>query len=553
MRNTILLICLSGLVFLCACVAEQTATPVPEPAPAVQAEKVPSKEIQTKVVTPEPEQKADLAPEPEPKPEPVPSLSRLSVRSVPDSALLTLVDKDQVLAQGEAVLLPAGTYTVQAKLKGFQPGTQEVVLDGVTPGEILIQLEKIPTHGPVWITPSREKANLLVDGKAVGRGKIKLNRIRFGSLNIEGIEPLTRTTRWYGTVHADHQSEKGSRLSLPMTLQRKYKGQWLEGTKALALEQADYNRKKVRNPVMVTLNAGPELLTKIRASGEDAQQNLFKVMRPGDRIRIQGNDGTWILWKRTIEMDEAFLEAMENFTAGIVQTPAWKSESPAQTAKAKADPQWIAQAAFLLHHLRSPLPLVDLEPGQLKSCETIYRSVKDKELTLLAKGGAGLNFGPGVPVVRQDDFVMANIPAGASPLEIKWNRPPNRLLVVSDTPGAVISHVDPVQLQIHDKEIINLGPKAVKTIIRMTRLPDTPVWDREEISALSPLGVPLDLSFDEIGPHDHQGQYIRSWIVRYKDGAGTTQRQLTAPYAVGEQVREGRTDIFFRRKESVKK
>ena len=278
-------------------------------------------------------------------------------------------------------------------------------------------------------------------------------------------------------------------------------------------------------------------------------QGLHSLLRVGDRIRFSRGSREWLVWKRNATVEEDFTMAVEAMQQGAALTLPWEKD-PAAALRIEVEKDPVAAIALALHRKRADMPILYLSQNQLASSgETFPRSKADEELTLIAKGGQKIS-AAGMEIRTWAGVTVGRIPAGDGVMAVQWQKPPEKLLVVSDTPAKLAVPAAADVLQIREKKIVTLA--AGYNVYELTRLsagPDFPEgWSRKLFKPTGPLAAQMDLSQDEIGPHDREGAYRRTWLVRYRTAdRGAHQRQLDCRYEVSGNPKDFSSDRFLRR------
>ncbi|MEZ4599571.1 MAG: PEGA domain-containing protein [Syntrophotaleaceae bacterium] len=441
-----------------------------------------------------------------------------------------------------------GDHLLSVTVPSYQ---QEKMPFTVGPGEsrtFHFDLKKIPTHGRVQIQTSMAGASIFVDGKLVGKGRADLPAVPFGSHRVQATLHLDAVTRLVAEAGLTISEAENHLLQLQLTVrERLFKGRWMAESEALAQEDAHYRAHKVANPVTLHARLTPEALQMLREK-QDADRFLHEMMRVGDRLLIEGNGGKWNIWKRSPELTPDFKLLVGALQSGRpVQMP-WKKEKEVRSSVIKIGSDVLPALAFGLHEARTVLPLLHLAGGQIGARgETLQRNPGDGEITLLVLGGDDLVL-PGKVAKPGEGLSLARIPAGKGQLQLQWQVSPKRVLAISDAdaPFSLPSALE--DLQINEKRILPIASQVkVGRLVRWTTGPDYQGWKRQEFTTSGPFADQLDLSRDEIGPHERSGAYRRLWLVIYSLEGGSSQRQVEASYQVIDQLKDNRSDRFFRR------
>lgn len=444
--------------------------------------------------------------------------------------------------------LPEGAVRFVVRADGYVESVHDVV---VVPGETVsldIAMSAVPTSGPLAVAASDAGAVISVDGKKAGAGRVRLGSVPFGEHKAVAVKQLAPHVRLYGEGVAKVDSAQGASLDIALAEQRRFDGRWLPAGDALRREAKRYRSARVGNPVEVRCALDGAVAARLRGD-KSLGAALHGVMRVGDRALFAAPDGEWVFWKRNARPADEYAATLRAFADSRPHAVPFAHEAAARKAAVSLGGNPLAEVALALHSARSRLPLLDLVGGQLGASATVFRSAADGPLAVVAQGGEGLAVG-GQAVQAAGGVSVLHVPAADAPLAISWAKRPERLLVAGDAPSP-LSRIPAAgaELRIHEKLIVPFGSDSVTHITRLSWVPEGGKWRTQDIEGTSPMGIAIDLGTDEIGPHAKKGSYKRLWIVRYRDEKAQTQRQLGVAYTVGDEVKSGRTDRFFRRSE----
>ena len=266
------------------------------------------------------------------------------------------------------------------------------------------------------------------------------------------------------------------------------------------------------------------------------------IMRVGDRISFAADGGQ--LWKRFDEPDFAFIRQIAALAEDAPPGSRFAADNQVTPARA-SNVDSLAVLAFALHRARNRYPLLYLGEKQLAATgETVYRAESDGPLTIVAQSSSDISVA-GVTFRSAGDLHIGEAVTGVGPIKLNWAKTPKRVLVVSDQNSLAWSP-PAVRLKRSEKRIVDLGSAGkIAHVSRFTRRP-TGNWIREVFEAGGPMAGRIDLSRDEVGPHDLAGEYIRLWIVRYESSGELSQRQLHLDYSVGPEAAKLGTGRFLR-------
>ena len=321
----------------------------------------------------------------------------------------------------------------------------------------------------------------------------------------------------------------------------------LSHDEVLRREADRYRSQEIANPVSLHARVTGQAMRELSRISRVAE-NLHRVMRVGDRIVFEPNGGSRTLWKRNREITPEFRAAVAALLRGKKVELPWKSEPERRRVSVTIKSDTLAGLAFALYRARAELPLLDLSGGQLAaSGETIQRIRRDGTITVLIEGGAGLQI-PGRVLKIGKNLHLVQISAGNGPLELRWQNAPDQLLAISDSSSPFSNLAAVGDLQLQEKRILSIAKGArVKSFTRLSSGPAYKGWRRQEFAPSGPLSSQIDLSRDEVGPHDRSGKYQRLWIVTYQVDGGLTQRQVECSYTVIDKEKKFGSDKFLRR------
>lgn len=489
--------------------------------------------------------------------------AEVAIRATPAQASIAI--GGEVLATGSLdTELDAGEHALLISHPGYQAHTETLA---VTPGQeitrdiVLLATEApppeaapapppppapAPTHGSVELVPSPSNAVLSLGQRSLGEGAQRIDALAPGGHTVSGVAPLDAVRRLVG--EARFELEAGALLRVPITLERSerlFEGAWLPAADAQARELARYRGARVSEPFALIV----EEALRPRLCGLDAlAPALMQILRVGDRLVSPSAGAPAAIWKRHAQTTHEFDAAVAAWCAGESTPYEWADDTARRVRVPVQTEDPLASLAFGLHQARSAHPLLDLGAAQLPAAGIEIQRVRgDGVLTLIAQGGAGFD-----PVSQSawssGTLVLARFPAGDGPHALRWQTPPQRLLIISDTRAPVVEYDGQAVLLRGEKRLINLLDQvSVKRMTRLSHGPDFEGWQRSAIDTSGPLGFQLDLASDEIGPHERAGDYRRLWVLEYTQGGQTTQRQVELRYRVTDDVKEVESSEFLRR------
>jgi hypothetical protein len=399
----------------------------------------------------------------------------------------------------------------------------------------------IRNSGPVSVVADASEAVLYVNGRHVGKGRIDGIQSEFGRIEGEAILQISEHVRRYGKNSAEHYSSSGTEMLIPLHTERLFDGQWMSEQEALAAEQADYLSRRVGAPVSLRCHLDDHSFQMLREN-YDFPAQLHAISRIGDRIILEHNKSKWIFWKRSKDIDPDYKIMAESFFQGNVVTLPWKEE---RTRIEKINSANISDMAFAIHKGRGDCPLLSGTGAMHGQDITVKYAASDSGLTVLvdAKGPVEVH---GVLLEKVGDLLIGSA-HGDGQIRLGLPSSESRVLIVSDAISPISEPELLDELLIGEKVLVSFGNVKVLGLTRITYDPYQKAWQRSDAEAFDPMGQALDLSVDEIGPHDQPGQYKRSWIVQYQTANGLSQRQFDGIYSVGTILKKVRSDKFFRR------
>jgi len=445
-----------------------------------------------------------------------------------------------------------GEHVIEFRKEGYVSDQKNITILAGEPSQINVELEAIPTSGFVSISTRPRGGSIYMDGKKIGTGDVDLPDLPFDNYTLKGALVTSPYERRFAETTLTHSETGPYTFTLFLDKsQLKIEDRWIDEKEALAIEQARYEQNRSDNPIGLKARLSESAYQAI-ADVDRLAEIFHHSMRVGDRIQLEYDNRTWLLWKRHDQITPEFYAAVEAFVAGTPHTDPWKADEPAAWAM-PADHQYILSAiVFGLHGMRGDMPLIDLGGEQLgKDHETIYRTQVDGPLTLVAEGGEIVSInGTTPPSTLVADLLVVHLPPDNAPLRVDWKHAPERLLVVSDISIDFMHSPDSRTLQVHEKTMVDLvEAREVKELVRISGGPDYGGWQRVRIKYSVPMADLINLNRDEIGPHQTAGTYRRIWLPQYMQEDGLSQRQLGATYQVGGGIKDFESDVFLRRKE----
>jgi len=522
------------------------------PAPAPAAEAATPEAATPEAATPEaatPEAATPEAATPEAAtPEAATPAAELIVRVTPAEAHLKV--DGQSVRPGAALALAPGRYTVEAEHEAHFPSQSSVDL---APGEqrsVMLELEPLPTAADLTVQAHHPEARLVLAGEDIGSGAVTLGQQPFGDYPVESIRGLDRWRRERAERSIRFERDGPSRFVLDRPrLEYHYDGQWWPSEQALERERGAYQAQRVDQPVYLRATADAGVLQAL-AERDDLAEWLHGLLRPGDRLAVHGDGFEVLFWARATQALPAFVEAAEALRRQADYRPPWQDRHPPEQARQTTLSE-VADLAFALLALRPQSPMLSLDRRALAALDggiEFQRSPDDGRVHVLAQGGQALA-GMGEPLQPgAHQLIEYRLAPGNGAHALSWEEPPERLLVVPER-GPRIAAPEPVELLRGEKHLTVVALAATPMRLRQftTRLDDPAPGHWQTLQARVGPSQALDLREVEMGPHSRHGQYRRIWVFEFGQGELTTQRQVQAGYAVGEQAIETESGLFLRR------
>jgi hypothetical protein len=471
----------------------------------------------------------------------------LALRGQPAGAEVSL-DGAPVGALPLTTQVKAGDHKVAVSAAGFLSQEKTVTVAAGQPTRLTFRLEKAPTPVvDVRFATRPAGGQILFGDEPLDAAAPRIDGLKPGTYKVHGVKDLDALTRLTGERTFSVPvggSKKPLEVVVPLTQrQLRYDNTWMDAAAALRREARRYGAQRVARPVEVKVRL---TAAEHQALAQDPHlaEALDAILRVGDRVRFEQGGQTWTLWKRDRAITPAFRLAVDAFCAGTA-APDWWHAAPAQVVRAQPDLGAIALA--LARGLGDPL--LDLGRTQLSDRgETVYRDAADGRLTLVVLGTQGLSVS-GAETESFGPLTLARVAPGSGPLRLAWTHRPERLVVAAPAHLAAVTPPPAgAALKADEKRIVRLADAGqVQQLVRFTRGPDHPGWQRETTRHGGPLAGQMDLSRDELGPNGVAGEYRRAWVLVLKTAAGTTQRQVQTSYRVLSAIKDPTGDRFLRR------
>ena len=448
--------------------------------------------------------------------------------------------------------LSAGRYRVEAQSVGYLPLTKEFEVSAEVPVHLQLQFAPEPTSAPLLINTTPAGAELFVDGQPVGKAPLTLESLDFGTYRIGAYVYSDADTRvaFEGFVVFNQDSPGSLELTLELE-QHRFEGDWYKRAeaerRAAEAEEKAYRKARTRNPLEIRLKLADLGDKKVTRLG-DFSRDLFRLLRVGDRLRVDLAGRKHLVWRRSRRRNDAFRSQVKAlWTNRPIELEF--ADDPARVILVEPGGSLIATVGYRLYRRLNDQPILDLG-GAMHELQgiTLHTLAADGSTTLLTFGGRNIVVnGCSLRSTRQLGFMWLR--AADRKLELKWEEAPQRILVVSRKNTVLKPTVASVALNRNQKELVDLGVAGrVQAIHRFTRHPEG-AW--RHVAKEPGIGLPgaMDLNSDEVGPHAVAGQYKREWLIEYEAAEGkSATRQVALDYTVGEVDHPVRSSEFIRRK-----
>jgi hypothetical protein len=329
-----------------------------------------------------------------------------------------------------------------------------------------------------------------------------------------------------------------------------FEDRWVSPSDYIRLEEQRYRKYRVASPIEIVSLINNEQLSSL-SSHKQLTDTLMGILRVGDRIVIKEGSNKWVIWKRYEKLTNEFRKSTISIGKTNASTEIWSPDPIAlHSVKIKPGKEALLEIALLLHRARNMYPHMDLQYDQLtKQGYTLKRNLLDGELTVVVCGGAAIKADE-FKTEQYGDFSIIRISQGNSPVSLTWADTPKSILGISDKQISLMALPEKLLLLKNEKKSVQLSNTSkVSSFVRFTNGPNSKGWKQQEFNLSGPLGFQMDLSRDEVGPHDLSGEYQRIWIVQFSDGKDgvVTQRQTSMKYAVKGDEKEAISNEFIRR------
>ena len=465
----------------------------------------------------------------------------VSFSVTPPEALVLL--NGELLSQGSwKGELDVGEYELSVTLENYYPQEQNLAIEPGKAVSLNVELKSTPVRADLKLS-APANASIYFKDKKLGVQTASLQQLPPGNYSYTAIKPVDDVTRFIGIKSFRVQTRGNFTVTLETKQkQRFFEGQWHDQGKAVDLEQARFDKQSVTNPVATVVELDENTLNQWRNTPSLAEY-LHTVLRVGDRIIMQKGSGRWDIWKRHHEMTRDFQAVVDSFANNRSLPEVVNRSGSIQPTLTLTDVN-LEQMALVMHRSRNPFALLDLNAGQLPDdAIEIRRSKADGEITLLATGTPPTIANKEWQTVGQ--LSLLRLSAKDEAIQVQWTEAPGQLLAVSDT-VLNLPELQDEELKQQQKQAVVFNPEYdISKINRLTVNPqNTSHW--ETFDRTGPLGGMLDLSRDEIGPHNQAGNYLRVWLLTL-DNNGATQRQISQKYHVIDKTRVAESREFLRR------
>ncbi|MCP4406786.1 MAG: PEGA domain-containing protein [Gammaproteobacteria bacterium] len=477
--------------------------------------------------------------------------AELSINVLPQDAAISI--NGQEIGSGPyRAEIDEGVYTLDLLHPDYFSKQETVRIVPGTPAVYDFELEQKPTQGPLMLHTEPDGGEIFFQGKLVGEGQVDLGLVGFGGYTLRAVKTIDGQTRLVGFSTVMVDSPQQTRIVILMEQREHlFEGAWMPASLAKQKEKMRYLAQRVVNPISLDVDLGPQAYRMLQTK-KGLAQHLMAIFRVGDQMRLHSGEGSWEIWKRHSELTNEFSSSVDAFQRQKTRAASWILDTASKdrlgNVQIEEEKNVLAELAIALHRLRANHAILDLKKGQLSNGgESVYRSLKDGPLTLVAMGGDALEFGE-AQTYRADSLLLAKFSRSDQPLKIDWTQSPLALLVISNRSVSLREQENLLTLKSQEKKIRPLisGLKVV-SLDQLSNGPDYEGWRRERFVAQGPFSSQIDLSKAEIGPNYKPGTYYRTWIITYDEHGVFTQRQLATEYRVGEEIKDFEADKFLRR------
>ena len=447
--------------------------------------------------------------------------------------------------------LSGGRYRVEARAAGHLPLAKEFEVASEEPVRLELQFTPEPTSAPLLIITQPPGAELFLDGEPVGKAPQTLESLEFGTYRIGAYLNSDEDNRvvFEGNLVFNQESPGSLELTLERE-QRRFEGEWYEQAVADRLaaeaEEKAYRKARIRNPVEIRLKLAALGDKKVTRLG-DFSRDLFRLLRVGDRLRVELAGRKHLVWKRSRQRSAAFRNQVRAlWTNRPIELK--YAKDPARVILVEPGGSLVGTVGYRLYRRANDQPLLDLGRAmhELQGI-TLHTLAPDGLITLLTFGGRNVAVN-GRSLRSTAQLGVMRLKAADRKLELTWEEAPQRVLVVSRKNTVLKPAVASVALNLNQKELVDLGAAGrVQSFHRFSRHPDGR-W--RHVAKEPPIGLPvaMDLNSDEVGPHPVSGQYKREWLIEYETAEGKrATRQVPMDYTVGEVAHPVRSTEFIRR------
>ena len=448
--------------------------------------------------------------------------------------------------------LSGGRYRVEAQAAGHLPLSEEFEVASEEPVRLELQFTPEPTSAPLLVTTKPPGAELFLDAEPMGKAPQTLESLEFGTYRIGAYLNSDADNRvvFEGNLHFNQESPGSLELTLERE-QRRFEGEWYERAEAERLaaeaEEKAYRKARIRNPVEIRLKLAALGDKKVTRLG-DFSRDLFKLLRAGDRLRVELAGRKHLVWKRSRQRSDAFRNQVRAlWTNRPIELK--YAKDPARVIVVEPGGSLVGTVGYRLYRRANDQPLLDLG-GAMHELQgiTVHTLAADGLTTLLTFGGRNIAVN-GRSLRSTAQLGLMRLRAADRKLELTWEEAPQRVLVVSRKNTVLKPTVASVALNLNQKELVDLGAAGrVRSFHRFSRHPDGR-W--RHVAKEPAIGLPgtMDLNSDEVGPHPVSGQYKREWLIEYETVEGKrATRQVAMDYTVGEVDHPVRSSEFIRRR-----
>lgn len=443
--------------------------------------------------------------------------------------------------------LDAGEYTLVARRAGYHPLRESIPIEPGTEIEREIALREKPRTTPVTVATDPTAAEVQLNGEAKGQGEVDLGRLPFGEYELRAVHSIDERNRLITRQSIELSQRDRRQITLELDREeRLFDGEWFPVAEARQKEETRYRDERVDNPGLVELELDQSAHETLVTTSQ-LPEKFHSWLRVGDRIKLRHANGAVVFWKRHRELTANLSRAMEALKQEESYIPDFQADPPAFERRIEAGEAPLWQVIHRLHRSRAEHALLDLRAAQLSGdAAQVPRTRADGALTVFARSEQAIRVND-TQVQPTSGIAVARIDPGDEAINLSWQDRPDHLLLVGDRSPEAVKQPKGGFLKLGEKKLVRLTDgRRVQRLDRLTAGPGYAEWQHESLDRSGPMGDEIDLSRDEIGPHQEPGDYRRVWLVQVVDDGGVTQRQIEVGYTARRQDAKFTTDTFLR-------